>query len=610
MFMVNGKFKIEDRFVFLLGFSLFIYLVLRSVFSPILHDEIATFYHFVQSGIYFPPEAQWDANNHILNSLLTEWSYKLFGSAPWALRLPNVLSFPLFFWSVWKIAKLIQHRILRWGFLFALTMAHYMFEYFGETRGYGMSMAFLLWGIYLVHLYIKQEKIFYLIGVVLALILATTANLTLIYSSLLIGALLTFKIFTRHAITQRKLLHLLCLFCGLLFLVPLVQYALDLKAHGALYYGGKSGFWKYTGGTLAYLYLGYYSKMIAIGLSLLFVMVIGSYWWILKSTKQTVRVVVSEPVFLWIYLLLGSLFAIFSTRYLLDVNFPEDRAAMYLFPYFIGALVFVADRIELNYSHVVKAIAGVMLFFFPIHFVSKMNLNTASFSMEERAPQEFYTTIKNTPRLDKYPTSVGGYVTQLLCWNYMNHQDGGNEGRMLTSNYVDTLSDFQIINIHKELKPSFLSTYQKINREPLNELNLFKRKTPLQKQFIIQRDSITNWNHNKEEYFGFLEYIIPDSLKGKSLFIGLEATIHSPAKPFIGSVVVSQKTASHEELHQESIKLDWIKNEWDNSPGNFLQGIVIPEVYADTKHLIVYLWNQKLASFLVYNGTCEVYSLK
>jgi hypothetical protein len=600
----------ENKTAWIIGFSLFIYLILRSVYSPILHDEIATFYHFVQSGIYFPPEAQWDANNHILNSLLTEWSYKLFGSSPWALRLPNVLSFPLFFWSVWKLAKLIRHNMLRWGFLFALTMAHYMFEYFGETRGYGMSMAFLLWGIYLVLLYIQYERFYFLIGVVFALLLATTANLTLVYSILLIGALLTFNIFTRRAITQRKLLHLLCLFCGLVFLIPLIQYALDLKAHGALYYGGKSGFWKYTGGTLAYLYFGYYSKLIAIIISILFVFIFGSYLLVLKTTKQSFRVVVLEPVFIWVFLLLGSLIAIFCTRYLLDVNFPEDRAAMYLFPYFIGSLVFVVDKLNFQKSNWLKVFVGLVLFFFPIQFVLKMNLNTASFSMEERAPQEFYTTIKNTPRTDKYPLSVGGYVTQLLCWNYMNYQDGGNEGRMLTSNHIDTLSDFQIVNINKKLNLSFLASYDKINREPINELNLFKRKYSLQKQLIVQRDSITNWNHNHDEYFGFLEYVIPDSLIGKPLFIGLEATIHSPVKPFIGSVVVSQKTATYQELQQETIKLDWIKNEWDNSPNNFIQGLVIPEIYTGTKHLIVYLWNQKEASFLVYNGTCEVFSLK
>ncbi len=602
--------KLEKRMMFLIGMSLFVYLILRSIYSPILHDEIATFYHYIQPGIYFPPEAHWDANNHILNSLLTDWSYQLFGSQPWALRLPNVLSFLLFFWATCKIACKLQNVFLRWGLLLALTMSHYMFEYFGETRGYGLSMAFLLWGVFLLIRYLKNSHYWYLAGALTGLLLATSANLTLINSCLLISVVIVFSILTnKKLVIQLKFAHLITVFVWFALLYPLINFAFELKERGALYYGGKSGFWDYTGGTLAQLYLGHFSSLIAVLLSLIFLAILALFFWTWKKNKLNVKELIQEHHFIWVYLFVGSIAGIFATRYILDVNFPEDRAAMYLFPYFIASFAFTADVIGKDYSKI-RLLLSLPLFFFPIQFLTKVNLKTASFSMEERAPQEFYETIRNTPRLDQYPLTVGGYITQVLCWHYMNHQDGGNEGRMLYSNHVDTLSDFQIVNKIRTLDSGFLNQYEKINSAPVNDLNLYKRKNPLTKHLVLLRDSITNWTHNNEEYFGFLEIEIPDSLIGKPVFIGIEATLHSNSKPFIASIVVSQKKENYEEVHQETLKLDWLKKEWDNSPSNMIQGLVIPPLHSETKYLIVYLWNQKKVDFLIHGGACKLFLLK
>jgi len=610
MIKENRLYKYEAFFTYLIGFLLFIYLILRSIYSPILHDEIATFYHYVQPGVYFPPDAHWDANNHILNSLLTDWSYQLFGSQPWALRLPNVLSFLLFFWATWKIACKLQNVFLRWGFLLAVTMSHYMFEYFGETRGYGMSMAFLLWGIYFLIQYLKNAHYWYLAGTLIGLLLATSANLTLINSCLLISVVIVFSIITnKKAVIQLKLAHLVTVFVWFVLLYPLINFAFELKERGALYYGGKSGFWDYTGGTLAQLYLGHYSTGMAILLTFIFLAILVLFFWIWKNHKLSLRELIKTPHFIWVYLLMGSIVGIFATRYILDVNFPEDRAAMYLYPYFIASFAFTADAFW-KYSPRITSLCALSLCFFPVQFATQINLKTASFSMEERAPQEFYETIRNTPRHDQYPVTVGGYITQVLCWHYMNHQDGGNEGRMLFTNHVDTLSDFQIVNKIRSLDSSFLDQYKKINSTPINGLNLYKRKNSLTKELVLMRDSITNWTHNNTEYFGFLEIEIPDSLLGKPVFIGIEATIHSNAKPFISSIVVSQKKTNYEEASQETLNLDWLKKEWDNTPNNFVQGLVIPQLHAEAKYLVVYLWNQKEVDFLIHGGKCKLFLLE
>ncbi|MGZ3867438.1 MAG: hypothetical protein ACXVC2_13055, partial [Bacteroidia bacterium] len=82
----------------------FLIVALRSYFVPFNHDESATFFFFIQSGKYMPFYADADANNHILNSILGNFCFHLFGSSPFALRLPNLLGFLILILATRKIS--------------------------------------------------------------------------------------------------------------------------------------------------------------------------------------------------------------------------------------------------------------------------------------------------------------------------------------------------------------------------------------------------------------------------------------------------------------------------------------------------------------------------
>ena len=90
---------LSDKKIFLLlSLLIWIYLWLRAFFIPITYDEAATFYHYIHFGRFLPFIAHWDANNHFLNSALSIISYRLLGSSELALRLPNLIFAPLFFY--------------------------------------------------------------------------------------------------------------------------------------------------------------------------------------------------------------------------------------------------------------------------------------------------------------------------------------------------------------------------------------------------------------------------------------------------------------------------------------------------------------------------------
>ena len=135
----------KDGLIAIFIFSLvFIYLAIRAFMVPLVHDEVATFFHYIQKGEFLPPLAHWDANNHILNSILSYFSYLLFGSSELSLRLSNLIFFPVFFFFVYRISNLLRNSILKWAFFITFVFAHNFIEYFALSRGYGMSMALLL----------------------------------------------------------------------------------------------------------------------------------------------------------------------------------------------------------------------------------------------------------------------------------------------------------------------------------------------------------------------------------------------------------------------------------------------------------------------------------
>jgi hypothetical protein len=593
---------------FLVGAALFVYLVLRAIYSPILHDEIATFYHYIQPGKFIPPDALWDANNHLLNSLLTWVSYQLFGSEPWALRLPNVLFFPLFFWAVFQLSKMLHGTLFRWSFLLAMTMAHYMFEYFGETRGYGLSMALLLAALYWTIRFFREESTRQMSLALVLLWLATSANLTLVYSFLLIWFAMVVHLFAANHFKKGFKLGVLVVF--LLALYPLVWFAMELKHRGALYYGGKSGFWEYTGGTLTKLYTGYYSTTWAITLTIAFGLVVIGFLAINRKNLLKPGNLAAEPSTVWVYLLVGSISAIFATRYVLDVNFPEDRAAMYLYPYLIGSVVFVSNQGWKEHGKSIMAIPSLLLLFFPVNFVGRMNIHTATFSMEERAPQDFFEVIARQQPMANYPVIVGGAHTQELCWFFMNYQAEGKLGKLHYTGHLDTLCDFQIVDVSRKKPNRFNELYIQRNSEAINRLNLYERKHKPVRVPFFSRSEITNWNHSKDEFFGFYEDTISGFIKGKPMYVGVTATVHSPARPFVATLVVSQKDANYEEIHQEVIHLNWLRNKWSNSPDNLQHGVMLSSVHPEAHYLVVYLWNQYKVDFLLHDGRIDLFELK
>jgi hypothetical protein len=94
---------------------------------------------------------RYDANNHVLNTLLVRISTKRFHLTELSLRLPSLLFGLLYLWAVYRLCRRLFGE--SWLFLASvalMTLNPLVVDALSEARGYGMAMAFWLWALLLM----------------------------------------------------------------------------------------------------------------------------------------------------------------------------------------------------------------------------------------------------------------------------------------------------------------------------------------------------------------------------------------------------------------------------------------------------------------------------
>jgi len=134
----------NDAGVLLLAiFALNVY---RAATQSITTDEAFTYNHFVSqrlAGLLAP----YDANNHVLNSLLARLSVMLFGLSEFTVRLPSVLAGGVYLFAARRLCRRL-FGTGAWSFVVTalLCLNPFLLDHLSAARGYGMALAFLLLG--------------------------------------------------------------------------------------------------------------------------------------------------------------------------------------------------------------------------------------------------------------------------------------------------------------------------------------------------------------------------------------------------------------------------------------------------------------------------------
>jgi hypothetical protein len=583
-------------FAKLLFLAIFIYLILRAYFVEPLHDEVATFFHYIETGIFWGDEALLDANNHLLNSFLSHQLYLWFGPNFFFLRLPNLLSFILFYWALYQLVKPINKALLRGVLLVALAGIPFILDYFAYTRGYGISLAFFLAALVFLIRFTKTLSSYSIFIAYLFLVIAVYANLTYLLSCVLaIGFVIIIQLLNLKKI--KKITHFSLLsFHGVLVLsiLPAINFAEKLREGGALYYGSLEGFWEVTGKTITNYTLFFDANWFKWVLLLMGILLIATLLYIWKRKGTLDFFLKNETVIAWF--LFGHIGAILFLAHFRGVNYPEDRVGMYLIPLSILLFAYILNNWKWSSYGI------LILLVFPILFITKINLNTSVFSPQDRMSDSFFNEVikEVNPK-----SSISVYPLMRLSWAW---QDRKQEIKNTVSDLksFNTAADIVLTREVLKHKKSELDQYVLFTKDENSGFLAYRRKKPFVKSVVF--DSTFTVNETEAEYISFGNFYIPDSLRNKKLQIHVEGQTSTSAEVPHFNFIYSTLDKNGNSVIYEGWGLHWS----NGLKKNFLLNCNYPidKFEKEDYEVRVYLWNINKEKIAVKNGKFELISLE
>lgn len=589
--------KIYKGVSILLFSFVFIYLLLRIIFNETLHDEVATYIFFFYHGNYIGDEIVWDANNHLLNSFIGNILYQFVGDNIPVLRLPNLLAFVLYFFGTIQLTKNFKTTLLKSFSLIALNSIPFIMEYFGNARGYGLSLGFFVWGLVHLHRYFDGRPLKSLIYTYLFMGLAVSANLTFVNSSLLILAVVIIAPFLN---TEKRIKSIRFKEWGihLLFLVgltPFVLFGMALRHTGALYYGSLDGLWEVTGKTLSQYILFFHEDWLQFVYLAIFIGLIIFVIHLLKTIQRNDWF--QNKFLIYAYLFFGNLIGILVLAHLMEVNYPEDRTGMYLALLFLLMIFHVFDRFKFGKW------AQFSLLFFPITLLAHLSLHTSVFSPDDRMNNEFFAKVKSEIKPEH---SI--MIYRIMNWNWPYHEshEAKKSGVALFYNENTTLTDIIVTKTTMLTNQEIPKLYDTIAVHEPSSYIAFKRKQSLTKIALDSTQQISSTSNG--EYMN-LGVVSCDGFGGKDLQLDIEGHLKTTEIKNKIVLVLETKTADNSTQRYLYYPIETVY-QGQLIDDDFLHHFVLEDIQEEEKEIKVYLWNRGLNSMELTRSRCVLTELK
>lgn len=601
----NFQSKLENNYSYffkiytvLLFCFIFIYLIIRALFNEPLHDEIATFFNYIETGKINGKDVIQDAQNHLLNSYISHYLYKFCGNNLFSLRIANLIAFVIYYFGIVKISKLLTDKTSQILLLTALSTVPFMIEYFAYSRGYGLGLSFFIWVLIYAVKWVNETSFKNALILYLFTFFSVFSNLIYFNSACLIVVLITFvhasKI--REFSALKNILFILLHLSFLLSIFPFFWLGIILKNGGALYYGSLNGLWQVTGKSLSNLVFFNESNWIFFSLSIFFIFsLIG----IIKLCFQNgIYNQLKEKESIIAYFLFGNLTAIILLANILKVNYPENRVGMYLIPLTILLFTFSIQQFQKF-----KTLLYILLFF-PLSFLYKMNLHTSIFSPDDRMSIKFYKDVRSNTNTE---TTISAYPLMLTTWAFHERKQKGtklnvNSERSFNTKYDIVLTKTKLINSKTDL-----SLYSKIAFDPLSSFVAYKRKKITKKTIIFQEKK--QFIQSNKEQIPLLEMKDINVYQNQELILKIigELKIDKPYKALRIDI---------ETTHKDNSKtiLSTINQRWFQGLNNLNFPIhvncMLNNLKGDDKKLLIYIWNPQRRIITFKNGKINLYKIK
>lgn len=416
----------------------YIYIVLRGYFVPPFCDEITTFFNYIQSGDMQPFYANLDANNHVLNSAISRTFYLFFGGEIFVLRMANMLAFGGYIYYCFRFKAFFKNPLIWLAWFISMVSTQFFVDFFHLSRGYGLSMMFLLGVLFHLLQYGKHASAKdFLFG--LALIsLAVWSNLSILLSAIcLTGTYLLLWIW-RNRKKLSKSDHIIQLIGFLvLFVAPIftaILYGFELQNAGQLYYGAVSNFWDNSILRTVQIITNNWQHAELFTAICISALIIISVWNLIEKKQSghfTIHLV------LW-----GSIIGIIVLHHVQHVNYPVDRAVIHLFLLFVTLLFLEMDLFQKNVGKWFGfVLAGSTLF----GTIFNANLTHTELWDTVHLPKEFYNKIEDWKSENHRLPNVAVHGLHQNVLSYYNFLDGNNFHGSSQSEYPGSFSDFVIL---------------------------------------------------------------------------------------------------------------------------------------------------------------------
>jgi hypothetical protein len=572
--------KYNRNFFLITSIAIFIFLAFKAALQSFSHDEAATFFHYIHKENFLPWIAHWDANNHILNSAFAWVFYKLFGYNLFWIRLPNVLSFLVYAYFVFRTSLFLKNIISRYAFQLAMLTPVFLLDFFTLCRGYGMSVAFWWGALYYLVLFFQTNKNQHALKGWLLMALAVWANMSLLNNYLIfILAYLFYLVFVSRS--KQFVQYFLLFIPGLLFYIPATIYAFQMKEKGLLYLGSTNGFMEVTMKTLSLFQFGENELWfltflsVLIGISAIINLFNNAVFNDLKKYFSFSNF--SSLV------LLCNVAAVILLEKIVHVNYPEDRAGIYFIPLSIAVFCFATDKLSGYKNKFI--VANFLLLFIPFYTLKNISFTHTHLWDNLYLTENLYKEAYKIQSKTKEVLNINAYHLYEMSWAYYNLKNGGHMQNMHIQPKPDLNADLIVMPSYyfDTLKTNL---YDKIFTQPFNALTLYKRKKTVLK-------TPYNITYNYSEIIGEHEFfdIFSDTLQNNfsEMMVNFQGYFSSKKHPLHAQIVIETKDLNGNVLLYDYIPLHWIKSQWKGEQKTFTR--TIPSKKHKQVIIKIYLWN-------------------
>ena len=457
-----------ERSLFIgLFIALWAFVVLRALSVPWVHDECTSIYWFLERESFLPYVALWDAGNHFLSSAVGILGHKLWGLSLFGSRVGSVLAYPVFAWAAYRIGNMLKDHIVRWCFWSALLFCPFLFDFFSLFRGYGIGMAFFLVAVDGAMRYRQEQRTRHLVQLLIGFALADFAVLSLAPLWALVVALLGGDLLRswrrKHSIDGRRLL--LWVILGVLPLLFGLLLSWEMRRRGLLYHGSLEGFVPVTLASLCKFVLGSVHPLVLMATG---TTVVGA------TAALFLRATWRGPLAVMAALLWADVCMRITVALLLDVNYPEDRAALHMVLMAILVCAFALDAAAEWRS--MFRFAALILLVLPARSLFTANLDHTVLWPEQSVPRGFLERIAREQGAGR-PLTIGAYNQLTLAIPYGARLQDLSLNPPDVEDFPSAPNDFRIVDVRHLAEA--LPGYRVVDHAPGPGLHLLQRAGPI-----------------------------------------------------------------------------------------------------------------------------------